>query len=177
MIANITLSFYSQLTSALNFSDLPCPCCKECGMRIFAYYSRYVKNPDFPEKTKIRVLRVRCVNENCRKTHAILPSTIVPYSQITMADTISIVKAQSKEDARKILDENILISLEDIRKTKLKFLNFWKSRISNIEASLGSDRFFSECISVYKMHFMQLPPTICGSYSCHHSIQDALPLF
>lgn len=177
MIANISLSCYTQLTSALKLPDIQCPCCENCGMHIFAYYQRYVKNSDSPEKTKLRILRVRCDNDNCRVTHAVLPSTIVPYSQITMSDTISIIEAQSKDDTRKILYANLLISIEDIRKIKLKFKNFWKSRIQNIKASMGSDSFFIECISVYKMHFMQLPPTICGSYSCHHIIQGALPLF
>lgn len=172
MIANITVSYYSQITSSLDLMSLPCPSCHEHGMHVFAYYMRYVKNPGCADKTKIRILRVRCIH--CGATHAVLPSSIVPYSQITMKDTVAIIEAQSKEDAQMILDNNIHISAEDFRLTKLRFQNFWKSRILNIKASLGNDSFFSECISVFKMQFMQIPLTICGSYSCHHLIQGEL---
>lgn len=176
MIAEITQLDYNQIIYALNLLALPCPHCKCIGMCIFAYYFRKVKNCSSDEKTKLRILRVRCLNEECKKTHAILPSTIVPYSQITMADTIDIIQCESKDKELEILGRNILLDPKDIYRTKRRFTEYWKSKIADIKAAMGDSSFFTACIDKFKRHFMQIPFTLCSSYSCFHLVWGA-PLF
>ncbi|MFQ6823289.1 MAG: DUF6431 domain-containing protein [Agathobacter sp.] len=48
-----------------------------------------MKVPD--GKLCFRICRVRC--ESCRKTHALLLSSMVPYSQISLKDQISVIDA------------------------------------------------------------------------------------
>lgn len=176
MISEITQSDYDQIVNAINLLTLPCPHCKCIGMCIFAYYVRKVKNASCSEKTNLRILRVQCKNEECRATHALLPSTIVPYSQITMYDTIDMINASSEEDEHEILDRNVHIDPKDILRVKLRYSLFWQSWISEITETMGETSFFTSCIEKFKMHFMQVPPTLCGSYSCHHTIWAELPL-
>lgn len=155
MITDITNADYHRLISSIDFSSLICPYCQFTGMYEFAHYPRLIKNPHHLEKVYLLITRVRCLNELCRATHAILPSTVIPNSQIPMADMIRIVEAQSSEDIKKISDENIHISLENIRLARIRFKNFWKSRIENMTAPIGSEAFFSQCISTFQMCFMQ----------------------
>lgn len=176
MISEITQSDYDQIIKAIDLLALPCPHCKCMGMCVFAYYIRKVKNHSFSEKTNLRVLRVRCKNEECGTTHAILPSTIVPYSQITMYDTLNIINASSKEDVKQILEKNVHIDLKDIANVKERFRLYWKSLLSVVDGVMGHNSFFASCIYLFKRHFMQIPPTVCGSYSCHHLVLGALPL-
>jgi len=155
MIANITKADYRKLISSLDFSSLICPCCHCTGMYEFAHYPRLIKNPKYHGKVLLTITRVRCLNEQCRATHAILPSSMIPNSQIPMADMIRIIEAQSSEDVKKISDENIHISPENIRLAKIRFKKFWKSRIENMRNTVGSEAFLSECISIFQMCFMQ----------------------
>lgn len=173
MIAEITQSDYSQITAALDLPSISCPHCKCAGLCVFAYYTRLLKNHSYGEKTKLRILRVRCLNKDCRKTHAVLPSSIVPYSQITMADTIKIIQSDSREAEEDILKRNIHLNLSDIIRTRIRFTLYWKSRISDIEAAMGDSSFFSACIDKFNRQFMQLPFTFCG-YCFSHTPLSAL---
>ena len=136
-------------------------------------YLRKFKNPNFPEKITLQIQRVRCKNKECRRTHAILPSVIVPYSQIPMIDTITIIVEDSREDDERILDENPHLNQSDLYLVRQKYKMLWAERVASIVDAMGTRHFFQKCIDTFKMQFMQSPQTICGSYSCDYTIQSA----
>lgn len=70
-----------------------------------------------------------------------------------------------------------LIDYNDILATLRNFKKKWRKRLAEIEASLGDESFFEKCISSFNTHFMQMPETICGSYSCHHTVRLSLPTY
>ena len=42
---------------------------------------------------------------------------------------------------------------------------------------MGDSSFFTACIDKYRRHFMQIPSTLCSSYSCYHLLWSALPFW
>lgn len=176
MIANITQTYYNNLINPIDTLLLACPSCGKTGMNIHGYYRRQIKNQNFSDKQSLKIRRVICCNEDCRCTHALLPSSIVPYSQISMIETMSIIDACSVQEREDIMKQNPLIDHSDILAIIRNFKSKWLQRLSQITASMGDGSFFKECISVFGVHFMQMPDTICGSYSCHHTIHLALHL-
>lgn len=70
---------YHSFVVLCNFSDFFCP---SCGENV-VYHGRYRKN--FYKK-KIRINRVRCCNDVCKTTHAIIPSFSVPCCSTGMKE-------------------------------------------------------------------------------------------
>ncbi len=176
MIANITQSYYNNLINPIDPLSIACPCCKETGMNIHGYYHRKIKNQNCLDKLDLKIRRVICRNPECQSTHALLPGAIVPYSQISMIETVNIICAKSVQDKEAVMLSNPLIDYNDILATLRNFKKKWRRRLAEIEASLGDESFFEKCISSFNTHFMQMPDTICGSYSCHHTVRLSLPL-
>ena len=176
MIANITQTYYNNLIHTIDTLELTCPCCKEKGMDIHGYYTRQIKNQNCMEKLELEIRRVICRNPACHHTHALLPGSVVPYSQISMSETIDIINAQSLQDKEDIMHRNPLIDYNDILLTIRNFKRKWRQRLAETDEAMGDESFFEKCISLFGAHFMQIHDTICGSYSCHHIVSLALPL-
>ena len=83
----LTPNFYNNLIHNLPLHQLTCPCGHSGCLSIHGYYNRSIKLPD--GKTVFRICRVKC--ECCGHTHAILLSSMVPYSQVVISDHISII--------------------------------------------------------------------------------------
>lgn len=174
IIHQITQSDYDAILRSISLRETVCPHCGGTGFHIYRKYRRLVKNGDYPEKTVLFIQRVRC--SHCGRTHAILPATIVPYSQTTMADTVRIIQAGSAEEAKEILDENLLLGEKDIYRTRLRYRSCWKERIAEIEGAAGEGSFLAACIRKFRMHFMQIPPTLAAAMAAAPLLWDALPL-
>ena len=78
---------YNEIVDSLQIHHLACSCGRSACMHTHGYYVRYICLPD--GKTPLRILRVKC--SECITTHAILLSSIVPYSQISLQDQCSII--------------------------------------------------------------------------------------
>ena len=75
----LSQSFYDSCINGIRFHQLTCSCGRSGCLIIHGYYQRKVKSPG--GSFRLTVCRVKC--NDCGKTHAILPSSIVPYSQIS----------------------------------------------------------------------------------------------
>ena len=78
---------YNEIVDSLQIHHLACSCGRSACMHTHGYYVRYICLPD--GKTPLKILRVKC--SECITTHAILLSSIVPYSQISLQDQCSII--------------------------------------------------------------------------------------
>ena len=85
----LTPNFYNSFISNLQFHQLKCPCGHAGGLSIHGYYHRYIKTSN--GKIKFHICRVIC--EHCVKTHALLLSSMVPYSQLPLEDHVQIIEA------------------------------------------------------------------------------------
>ena len=129
---------------------------------IISYWSVPIVIIPEPQYTPIMiVLRVIC--SFCGKTHAILPDTIVPYSLVTLADTIGIILAESPQEVDRMLASNICLDLSDVYRIKTKFKMFWIERLSSFEINIDHS-ISRNCIRMFARQFMQIRCTLCGDY-------------
>ena len=85
----ITPDFYNSVLNNLQFHQLKCPCGQSGCLSVHGYYNRYIKTED--GKVLFRICRVKC--NQCGRTHALLLSSMVPYSQISFRDHLQIITA------------------------------------------------------------------------------------
>ena len=85
----LTPNFYNNLIAQLQFHRLTCTCGHSGCLSVHGYYIRSLKVP--AGKLFFRICRVIC--SCCHHTHALLPSFMVPYSQISMNEQAEVISA------------------------------------------------------------------------------------
>ena len=90
----LTPNFYNNLINSLQFHRLTCTCGHSACLSIHGYYTRSLKTPE--GKSSFRICRVIC--SCCHHTHALLPSSMVPYSQVSTEEHVDIIS--SHEDRK-----------------------------------------------------------------------------
>ena len=163
---------YDQIVEGIDKKQLCCPHCRHTGMTVHGYYSRDLKVGD--GKTELVITRVKC--PFCGKTHAILPDSIVPYSQIGMEDTIVIIVSTNAKERRSVMEQTPSIDESDVYRVLRNYKKHWKQRLLSYQIDIRGDSLIESCIRSFRRSFMQIPCTLCGSYSCHHTIQQDLPM-
>lgn len=123
---------YTDLLMSIDLSKLICPHCKKKGMVVFAYYLRKCISCFGSGRTEFKVLRVRCRNTDCLKTHALLPSCLIPYEKVMSKDVIRICASDDNEE---ILSDNPNLFAYDIASIRKRYAGF-------IEKILKDDTFF-----------------------------------
>lgn len=83
---NISQKHYSNSLILIDFDSIKCSCHNTHCLFIHAYYLRFVKSP--VGRIPIRILRVKC--SVCGITHAVIPASIIPYTQRSFHDTLQV---------------------------------------------------------------------------------------
>ncbi|MGM9971143.1 MAG: DUF6431 domain-containing protein [Anaeroplasmataceae bacterium] len=128
----------------INISNIKCSCgCVGSCIKYGKYKRKYLKNG---KKLIIFIQRIYC--KVCQRTHAILPSNIVPYKLVLFDDLIEVI--ESYEEEIEITDPS--------EKRIIKTYNEWKERLKKMIIRFNRDDidkiiFFSALN--YKMGFMQ----------------------
>jgi hypothetical protein len=109
-------------------------------------------------KISIIILRIKC--KSCDCTHAILPSNIIPYSQITLDDHLNIIiNLETNKNQAGIMENNPEIDESNIKFVIRKYINFWKEKLRsysiNITKILNVDVFIKNIYQIFKSAFMQ----------------------
>ncbi|MGL5437665.1 MAG: DUF6431 domain-containing protein [Lachnospiraceae bacterium] len=121
-----------------------------------AYYIRGIKSGDKTEH--IRICRVKC--SHCGKTHALLLSSFVPYSQISLNDQIEIlVNFEQRRPSTAIMERSPSIDENILRFIIRRYLAVWQQRLFSIPVSLLSPTLVIHCFSHFKRQFMQIKTT------------------
>ncbi len=154
----ITQDSYDRMIDALPIHRLTCPCCHQSGSMIYyGSYSRHVKSSD--GKLCLRIQRVRC---SCKRTHAILPQQLIPYSQLPLSDVFDIIEEGLKKTPRydSILDCSPDIDRRSILIILHLFCRFWKERLLSEHLELTSPFDLStRCFAHWQRQFMQIRTT------------------
>ena len=153
----ISQKIYDDVINSLQFHRLACPCGHSGCLTIHGYYDRTVKSGNCD--LRLHVCRVICWE--CGHTHALLLSSIVPYSQISLSDQIDIIEhAQSDGDFSAVMDSTPSIDESCVRSVIRRFRRHWEQRLlsENILLSLSMD-FIRRCFSAFRRQFMQIKST------------------
>ena len=153
----ISRNFYDKTIATLQFHQLTCSCDHSGCLTIHGYYDRSVKSED--GSIRLHICRVQC--GNCGTTHALLLSSLVPYSQISLPDQVSIIsRSKNSGDFSAIMDGTPSIDESNIRSVICRYTRHWMQRLLSEHISLHlSLPFIRLCFSCFHRPFMQIKTT------------------
>lgn len=152
----LTQKNYNQLLADLPFHQLTCTCGHSGCLSVHAYYFRSIKTPE--GKTRLRICRVVC--SCCGCTHALLPSSIVPYSQIPLSEQVEIIAAyETLDSAASVMDTNPSIDENDCSHVIRQYLRHWKQRLLSERIVIRDTSLVSRCFTAFFRQFMQIKNT------------------
>lgn len=153
----LTPNFYNHLINSLQFHKLTCTCGHSACLSLHGYYTRSLKTPE--GKCTFRICRLLC--SCCRHTHALLPSSMVPYSQAAMAEHVDIISShEHRQGWENLMNRNPCIDESNCRYIIRNFRHHWKQRMLSERISLA-DRaaLIRDCFAAFSRQFMQIHRT------------------
>ena len=143
------------MMDGLQLFQVECTCGKKGCLIRYGRYNRYVKLNSVLMQLSIQ--RVRCTQ--CFVSHALMPSILVPYSQVPLHDQQQILDCAVKEqDMEPIMQNNLLIDENNIKYIIRQFHKHWKQRLLSAALNIMDD-LTASCLAVYSMQFMQIHRT------------------
>lgn len=151
---DISQSFYDSVIDDLQLHQLSCPCGHSACLLIHGYYRRTMKLPSGP--VRLRICRVKC--SYCKATHALLLSSMIPYSQISVSDQQMI--CNDYEEGRcvnSICDINPSIDENNVKSVLRNYRRYWKEKLRSLRIKLSPlESLIRLCFSNYSSQFMQI---------------------
>ena len=131
----LTPNFYNEMINNLQFHQLTCPCGHSGCLSVHGYYHRHIKASS--GRLLFRICRVKC--ECCGHTHAILLSSMVPHSQISLAEQVTIIhNYENSLSQDSVMNDNPSIDESCYRYIIRQYLNHWKQKLLSERISFGS---------------------------------------
>jgi len=159
---NFSQEFYDSVVNAIELHQLKCSCNHSACMNWHGSYKRSIITGS--GKTTLRIMRVICTV--CGKTHAILPASVVPYSQIPAEVQRQAVRAYEKGTAINVVCDNSGIDENNVKSIILRYRRFWRERLLSERIGLGSIKvLIRRCLENYGMSFMQIKKTVNRLFS------------
>lgn len=151
---SISQSEYDSIINSIQLHQLSCSCGHSGCMSIHGYYHRSVKLPD--GMIRLRICRVKC--SECNKTHALLLSSLVPYSQIRLSDQHQIcVDFENAACVLSVCESNIEIDENNVKYILRNYRRCWREMLRSIRVLLNPVAdLISACFSNYSSQFMQI---------------------
>ncbi len=151
---HISQSFYDSVINRIQFHQITCTCGHRACLTIHGYYQRSIKLPR--GTIRLRICRVRC--SACGKTHALLLSSIVPYSQIRTFDQQQIcITYEQQLSPVSVCDSNPQIDENNIKAVLRNYRHRWREMLFSLRISLSSTLMLvHSCFANYSLQFMQI---------------------
>lgn len=107
----------------------------------------------------LKVRRVLCCS--CGRSHALIPSSLVPYSQIPLEDQAAVVEAyENGSSLSAVLETNPEMDERTPFKLVRIYLTFWKERLLAERIPLRPlAALTGRCLSLFGKQFMQIKNT------------------
>lgn len=116
----------------VNYGYIECPHCKSEHLIFYGHYERNIGI--YGEYYKIRIKRVRC--KHCGRTHALLPSFILPYYQ----NEVSFIEVTI---SLKIINDEGIEEISRICNVSRQIINNWirrfKSHLTRLKVTISTD--------------------------------------
>ncbi len=152
----ISQDFYDKTIRSLQFHQLTCSCGLSGGLTKHGYYYRRLKVDD--DLQQLCICRVIC--SHCGSTHALLLSSFVPYSQISLPDQVVIISNFENHSSQSaLMARNNAIDESNIRSILRQYRRFWQQRLLTARISLWGASLSQMCFSFFERQFMQIKRT------------------
>lgn len=151
---SISQSEYDSIINRIQLHQLSCSCGHSGCMTIHGYYRRSVKLPD--GMIRLRICRVKC--SVCNKTHALLLSSLVPYSQIRLCDQHQIcVDFENGDCVLSVCESNIGIDENNVKYILRNYRRRWQEMLRSIRIMLDPvSLLIPACFANYALQFLQI---------------------
>lgn len=145
---------YDNVVNSLQLHMLTCSCGHSGCLIHHGTYQRSVITPD--GKVKLSIVRVKCTE--CGHTHALLLSSIVPYSQISLTDHVLIIQCYESGNCKnELFESNIFLDENNTKSLHRRYLKFWKQRILSESILLAPlEQLICKCFDAFRRQFMQI---------------------
>lgn len=141
--------FYEECLSRIDFFSVQCTCRHKGCLKRHGFYKRNVKTDN--GIVTLKILRVRC--SECGKTHAVLLSSMVPFSQISVPDQFDIILG----DDQRVMDNNPDINESSCSHIRKSYRSFFSEFLKGENVPLSDIRqIISVCLSKLRRQFMQM---------------------
>ncbi len=153
----ISQEAYDDIMDSIQICQLQCSCGR-CGcLAGHGGYTRSVKTA--LGKIPLAIRRVQC--SLCSATHALLPSGIVPYSQVPLADHAAIASSyEDGKDGMEVMDTNPELSPSQVFYILSLYIRFWRQRLLSEGLLLSPLHALTQgCIRLFGRQFMQIKRT------------------
>lgn len=153
----ISQDFYNKTINSLDLNLIPCTCGHSgCLIR----YGSYKRNIQLADRVlTLSVVRVYC--KSCGHTHALLLSSMVPYSQIPLSIHIRLIDAHERKiPPQSVLTDQCCIDENNWKSILRNYRLHWKQRLLSIgcfPADISS--LVPKCFSFFSRQFMQIKTT------------------
>ena len=153
---------YNKFCVKVQVHRIKCSCGHSGCLALYGSYTRYIKTDG--GKIKIRIRRLRC--RDCGRTHALLPTSIVPYSQVLLKDQVQVIQGhRAGKSLTAVLYSNFSVDEGNARRILRNYICYWEQRLMSEGIALRPLHSIAQaCISVYKKMFMQIKNTCCIYY-------------
>ncbi len=150
----ISQSFYDSVIHDLQFQQLTCSCSHSACLSVHGYYKRTVKLSS--GAIRLRVCRVKC--SECGATHALLLSSMVPYSQIPISDQQRICKDYEEgRNVSMVCESNPSVDENNVKSILRNYRRRWREKLRSLRIRLFPlDDLILSCFSDYSSQFMQI---------------------
>ncbi len=107
----------------------------------------------------LKVFRVRC--SECGRTHAVLPSSIVPYSQMTLVCCCQVITSLiDNADVNSVCNDYPDVDENNVKSVIRRYKKHWAQRLMSERISLAPVKaLVLACFSHYSAQFMQVHRT------------------
>ena len=154
----ISQDFYNETIASLNLTRISCTCGHSGCLIRYGSYKRNVQLKD--DVITLTVIRVYCTV--CGHTHALLLSSLVPYSQIPLNVQITAIHAyESGHSLSRILADQCFIDENNLKAVIRTYRLYWKERIRSVGLSFSEwSSLVTSCFSNFSRQFMQIKTTV-----------------
>lgn len=154
---HISQDFYNKTIDSLDLNLIPCTCGHSGCLIRYGSYRRNIRLSD--EVLSLSVMRVYC--KECRHTHALLLSSMIPYSQIPLAFHVRLIDAyEQQQNLQSILDEQYCIDENNLKSIIRSYRLHWRERLRSTMLFLSDVHLLiSGCFSSFSRQFMQIKTT------------------
>lgn len=153
----ISQDFYNKTIDSLDLNLISCTCGHSGCLIRYGSYNRNVQLKD--EVITLAIVRVHCTA--CGHTHALLLSSLVPYSQIPLNVQITAIHAyESGHSLSRILADHCFVDENNLKAVIRSYRLHWKERL--LSARLAVSEWFSlvsGCFLHFSRQFMQIKTT------------------
>ena len=153
----ISQDFYNKTMDSLDLNLISCTCGHSGCLIRHGSYKRSVQLAD--RIISLSVVRVYC--KACGHTHALLLSSMVPYSQIPLVLHVRLIHAYEHETGfQNILAEQYLVDEDNLKSIIRNYRLHWKQRLLSMRLYLPDiPSLISGCFSLFSRQFMQIKST------------------